>query len=50
MSESSVEQPSAPAWLVRIVDWFREHERLWLLVGMGFQMLVLVGTVIMGLR
>ena len=50
MFESSVEQPSAPAWLVRIVDRFGAHERLWLLVGLGFQMVVLVGTVIAGLR
>ena len=50
MFESSGEQPSSPAWLARIVDGLKKHERLWLAVGLGFQVLVLVATVLVGLR
>ncbi len=34
---------SSPVRLERIIDWLRSHERLLLLLGLGFQMVVLVG-------
>jgi hypothetical protein len=37
-----------PVWLEQIVDSVKSRERLWLLVGVGFQIAVFVATVILG--